>query len=330
MRAVRLTARQTLEVATVPEPEGDTVVRSETMGICGTDVKVLHGDIPVDLPRTMGHELVGRIVRSSDPSLPPGTRVLADPALACGTCGPCVRGRPNLCRRGGLMGREVEGVFADFTAVDPRRLLVVPEGISAESAGLLQVLGTCVHGLSQPDLFPGDVALVLGLGVTGQLMVRLLSAAGLNVVGVTRSEDKRRLAADSGAVAVADLDEAAAVLDEVSGGEGPALVVEAVGLERTLARSIELAGMGADLVAFGTLTGGVDGLPYFDLYFKELTIWNPRAALLKDYARAIELVASGTIRVDDIVTDSVPLDDAARAFELAEDPASLKVLITNS
>ena len=329
MRAVRLTAPQTMEVAVVPEPDGDTLVRSETMGICGTDVKVLHGDIPVDLPRTMGHELVGRIVRSSDPRLGPGTRVLADPALACGTCGPCVRGRPNLCLRGGLMGREVEGVFADFTTVDPRRLLVVPEGISAESAGLLQVLGTCVHGLSRPDLVPGDVALVLGLGVTGQLMVRLLAVAGLNVVGVTRSEHKRRLAVDSGAVAVAGLDEAAAVLDEVSGGEGPALVVEAVGLERTLSRSIELAGMGADLVAFGTLTGGGEGLPYFDLYFKELTIWNPRAALLEDYARSIELVASGTIRVDDLVTHSVPLDEAARAFELAEDPASLKVLITN-
>ena len=88
MRAVRLTAPQTMEVAVVPEPDGDTLVRSETMGICGTDVKVLHGDIPVDLPRTMGHELVGRIVRSSDPRLGPGTRVLADPALACGTCGP--------------------------------------------------------------------------------------------------------------------------------------------------------------------------------------------------------------------------------------------------
>jgi 2-desacetyl-2-hydroxyethyl bacteriochlorophyllide A dehydrogenase len=331
MRAVQLTAPGQVAIREVPEPHdsGLAVVRSETMGICGTDLKVLHGDIPVDLPRTLGHELVGRIVHSSDPRLSPGTRVLADPALACGTCGPCLRGRPNLCRKGGLMGREVEGVFADLVAVDPRRLLVVPDEVSAESAGLLQVLGTCVHGLSGPDLFGGDVALVLGLGVTGQLMVRLLAAAGLAVVGVTRSENKRQLAAANGAIAVAGLDEAAGVLAEVSGGEGPALVVEAVGLERTLARAIELAGVGAGVVAFGTLTGGGEGLPYYDLYYKELTLWNPRAALLGDYARAIELVSSGTIRVDDIVTHSFSLDEAHRAFELAEDPASLKVLIAN-
>ena len=134
MRAVHLTAPGSAVVVEVDEPEGDTVVRSETMGICGTDVKVLNGDLAVDMPRTMGHELVGRVVTSSDPRLRPGTRVLADPALSCGTCGPCVRGRPNLCRRGGLMGREVEGVFADLVAIDPSRLLVVPDEISTESS----------------------------------------------------------------------------------------------------------------------------------------------------------------------------------------------------
>src|SRR5690606_25267130 len=80
MRAVQLIAPGSAIVVEVDEPEGDTVVRSETMGICGTDVKVLHGDLAVDLPRIMGHELVGRVVTSSDQRLRPGTRVLADPA----------------------------------------------------------------------------------------------------------------------------------------------------------------------------------------------------------------------------------------------------------
>jgi 2-desacetyl-2-hydroxyethyl bacteriochlorophyllide A dehydrogenase len=297
------------------------------MGICGTDLKVIHGAIPVELPRTLGHELVGRIVSSPDPGLPPGTRVLADPALACGACGPCLRRRPNLCERGGLMGREVDGVFAELIAVDPDRLLPVPESVSEKAAGLIQVLGTCVHGLRCVDVFPGDVVLVLGLGVAGQLMTRLLTAAGATVVGVTRSQEKRDLAALGGA-RVAPPDRAAAVLDEVSGGEGARLVVEAVGTERTLAQAIELAGIGADVIVFGTLTGGSEGLPYYQLYYKELTLWNPRAALGEDYARAIDLVAGGRLDLDAIVTHTVGLEDAPWAFEYAEDPASLKVLIT--
>lgn len=330
MRAVQLTAPGQVAIRDIPDPDGSglAVVRSETMGICGTDLKVSHGAIPVELPRTLGHELVGRVVSSPDPSLPLGTRVLADPALACGACGPCIRRRPNLCERGGLMGREVDGVFAEFTAIAPGRLLPVPESVSDRAAGLIQVLGTCVHGLRTVAVFPGDVVLVLGLGVAGQLMTRLLTAAGATVVGVTRSQEKRDLAALGGA-RVAPPDRAASVLDELSGGEGARLVIEAVGTERTLAQSIELAGIGADVIVFGTLTGGSEGLPYYQLYYKELTLWNPRAALGEDYARAIDLVAGGRLDLDDIVTHTVSLEDAPRAFEYAEDPASLKVLITN-
>jgi len=332
MKAVRLTGPGRVEVTDAPEPGGSglAIVRAETMGICGTDLKVVAGTVGVEFPRTLGHELVGRVLASPDPRLPEGTRVLADPALACGACSPCRHHRPHLCRHGGLMGREVDGVFAEYSAIDPARLLAVPDTVGQEAAGLLQVLGTCIHGLRTVDLVPGDVALVMGLGVAGQLMVQLLAAAGMVVVGATRSEHKQALAARHGASAVASPGEVAAVLDEVSVGEGPVLVVEAVGTEATLVRSIELAGEGGDVVMFGTATNGGQGLPYFEMYFKELTLWNPRAALLDDYARAIELMAAGTLTVDELVSHSVPLEEAPRAFELAEDPASLKVLVTNS
>jgi len=330
MRAVQLTAPGRVEVTDVPEPRGPdlTIVRAVTMGICGTDLKVVEGTIPVDLPRTLGHELVGRVVSSPDPRLSEGTRVLADPGSACGTCGPCLHRRPHLCRRGGLMGREVDGVFAEYTAIDPARLLEVPETISDHAAGLLQVLGTCVHGLRTVDVFPGDVALVTGLGVAGQLMVQLLAARGATVVGVTRSQEKRDLAARHGAAAVASPDEAADVVAQVSGGEGPSLAVEAVGTEATLARTIELAGIAADVIVFGTLTGGSEGLPYYQLYYKELTLWNPRAALLEDYDRAIRLVTEGRLDLEDVVTHEVALEDVHTALTHAKDPTSLKVLLS--
>src|SRR5680860_606777 len=115
MRAAQLTAPGTIEMVDLPQPAADhamAVLEAEGMGICGTDVKVLNGTIPVSLPRILGHELVGRIISTPEPDrLAVGTRVLVDPGLACGACHQCLHRRPHLCRRGGLMGRETDGVF---------------------------------------------------------------------------------------------------------------------------------------------------------------------------------------------------------------------------
>jgi L-iditol 2-dehydrogenase len=158
-------------------------------------------------------------------------------------------------------------------------------------------------------------------------MVQVLAARGVTVIGITRSEWKRDLAARKGAVAVASPDRAASVLAELTDARGPDLVVEAVGKEQTLSQAIELAAVGGEVLVFGTLTGGNQGLPYYQLYFKELTIFNPRAALIGDYALGIELAAAGRLDLEPIVSHQLTLDDAGQAFELVHDPASMKVLM---
>ena len=331
MRAVRVVAPGELELAMVPEPEAtqDVVVRARQVGICGTDVKIVAGKIPVSYPRIAGHEMVGEVV--SVPAGSPfeiGDRVLVDPGVACGWCAMCHAGRPNICLNGGLLGREVDGVFSEYTAAPANRLVTVPAHIGDRDAGLLQVLGTCVHAVKTLTTFPGQVAAVIGLGVAGQLVSQLLTLQGVSVVGITRSEWKRELAERTGAVSTAAPDEAASVLADLTGGLGPALVVEAVGTEATLAQSITLAATGAEILVFGTLTGGGEGLPYYQLYHKELTLHNPRAALIGDYADGVALAADGRLHLDPLVSHVLGLDEAERAFELVRDPASLKILMT--
>ena len=330
MRAVTVTAPSSIAIADVDEPEsgGSVLVKCQTVGICGTDVKVLKGAIPVAYPRVMGHEVIGEVVEAPPGSgVAAGERVLIDPASSCGHCDLCHRGRPHLCRNAGLMGREVDGVFAEYVRVPPHRVLGVPDSVSDQAGGVLQVLGTCIHAQKAVDVFPGQVAAVIGLGVSGQLMVQLLRERGVTVVGITRSEWKRELAARHGATATAAPDQAEAVLMELTDGRGPDLVVEAVGTERTLAQAIELVGIGGEVLVFGTLTGGDAGLPYYQFYFKELTLYNPRAALPGDYAAGIELAASGRLELEPIVTHTLELGEAERAFELVHDPSSLKVLM---
>jgi 2-desacetyl-2-hydroxyethyl bacteriochlorophyllide A dehydrogenase len=330
VKAVRVAGPARLEIVDLPHPEGDghVVVRSRTVGICGTDVKILSGKMPVSYPRVMGHEMIGDVVLAPPGSgFGPGDRVLVDPASTCGRCDLCRQGKGHLCRNAGLMGREIDGVFAEYVSVPTSQLLPVPESISPVAAGLLQVLGTCIHAQKTVDVFPGQVAVVIGLGVAGQLMVQLLAERGVTVVGVTRSEWKRDLAAAHGAVVAVDPADAATTLDKLTAGRGPELVVEAAGTEQTLAQSIELAGVAAQIIVFGTLTGGGAGLPYYQLYFKELTLHNPRAALPNDYALGIELAAAGRLDLESIVTHQLALGDAGRAFDLVHDSSSLKVLM---
>jgi L-gulonate 5-dehydrogenase len=319
-----------IDIAEVPEPvdPGRAVVRIDQVGICGTDVKIVSGKIPVDYPRILGHEMVGQVV--SAPSASPyqeGTRVIVDPGVSCGWCDLCVSGRTNICRNGGLMGRDVDGVFTEYAVVPVNRMTPVPATVSNRAAGLLQVLGTCVHAVKSLNPFPGQVAAVIGLGVGGQLIAQLLTLRGMTVVGITRSEWKRRLAAEFGAAAVAEPGEAPVVLADMTAGRGPDLVVEAVGSEATLSEAVTLAATGGEVLVYGTLTGGSRGLPYYDMYHKELTLYNPRAAVLGDYADGVALAAAGSLSLEAIVTHELDLSEAHEAFELVQDSSSLKVLM---
>ncbi len=330
MKAVQVTAPSTLEIANIPVPDanGQVLIKPNTVGVCGTDVKVFTGAIPVPYPRVLGHEMIGTVIEApAGASVQPGDRVLVDPASSCGWCDLCRKGRPHLCRNAGLMGREIDGVFAEYVRAPVSAVLPVPASISATASGLLQVLGTCIHAQKSVNVFPGQVAAVIGLGVAGQIMVQLLAERGVTVVGITRSEWKRDLAAQHGATATAAPDQAVSVLAELTDGRGPDLVVEAVGYEKTLAQAIDLVGIGGEVLVFGTLTGGNEGLPYYQLYFKELTLYNPRAALPGDYAVGIDLAAAGRLVLEPIVTHELALDDAAKAFELVHDASSLKVLM---
>jgi len=330
LKAVRVVEPGRLEVVDVPTPSdaNQVVVRIHQVGICGTDTKILSGKIPVAYPRILGHEMIGEVAAAPPNSpYPVGTRVLVAPGASCGWCHLCRAGRTNLCINGGLLGRDSDGVSTEYTVAPVNRLVSVPDTLSNKAAGLLQVLGTCVHAVKRIHPFPGQVAAVIGLGVTGQIIAQLLRMQGMNVVGITRSEWKRSLASDLGATAVAEPAQASALLTEITAGKGPELVVEAVGTEATLGEAIKLVGTGGEILAYGTITSGGKGLPYYELYHKELTLYNPRAAVIDDYADGVELAAAGALSLEQIVSHQLNLDEAERAFELVHDPSSMKVLM---
>ena len=176
---------------------------------------------------------------------------------------------------------------------------------------------------------PGLRHSVIGLGVSGLLLLQLLRAAGLRVMGVTRSQWKRELAERLGAEGVVPPQEAASAIAAFTGGEGVDIVVEAVGTVDTWAQAIELAGAGAEVLLFGTIGGSPNArLPLYQLYYKELTIRNPRAARHRDYERAIALATEGMVKLAPLWTHGYRLEQAAEAFTaLRSDPRALKVTL---
>jgi threonine dehydrogenase-like Zn-dependent dehydrogenase len=312
-----------------PEPHGHALVQVAQAGVCGTDLKIVSGQMPAALPRVLGHEMTGRVVSPGPRGLvPAGALVLVNPAVFCGHCDLCQRDRPQLCRAGALLGRDLDGVFAELVAVDETSLHPIPDGLPADATALLQVLSTCVHAQSGMVTSPGDTAVVVGLGVCGLLHLQLLRDRGVqSIVAVTRSAWKQDLARAFGASVTVTPEEAPEAVAAATGGRGADLAVECAGTQQSLVQAMDLAGAGATVLVFGTTTPSADGMPTYQWYFKELTIRNTRAARPRDCDLAIQLCAEGRLDLAPLVTARFPLAETEQALAACADPAQLKVVL---
>lgn len=311
-----------------PVAGGRALVEVAQAGLCGTDLKIAAGQIPVQAPRVLGHEMTGRVVRAGPRGIvPAGTPVLVNPAVFCGYCDLCRRDLPQLCRNGALLGRDVDGCFAEFVAVDEACLHPLPADLPADDAALLQVLSTCVHAQSALPAGAGSAA-VVGLGVSGLLHLQLLRERGVTtLIGITRSAAKRDLALRLGASTVAAPAEAAEAVADATDGRGADICVECVGSQEPLAQAMRLTGAGGIVLVFGTTAPTADGLPTYEWYLRELTILNPRAARPRDCDTAIRLAASRRLELAALVTARFPLAQAGSALAACADPGQLKVVL---
>ena len=311
-----------------PSPSAsDALVRVVSSGICATDVGIFSGSVEVAPGRVLGHEGAG-VVEVAPPGsgLEPGSPVIVDPNVFCGTCEICREGLSNLCPNGGLLGRDVDGVFADELAVAASSLHALPDGVALENAPLLQVLATVVHAQERVQVSPGRTAAVVGLGCTGQLHAQLLASRSARVLGVSRSEGKRALAADLSCEWTAAPGEAPALVVDVDPRGGADLVVEAGGTLASLETAIHLVRPGGTILAYGIYTETEGRLPYYQLYKKEIRIVGSRSSLPGDMEAAVELVAGGAVRLAPIVSDRLPLDAVADALERSA-AGALKVVL---
>ena len=300
---------------------GQAVVRTAATAVCHTDLAIFTGQHPgVRYPVVVGHESTG-VVTSVGPGtsrVTVGQRVIIDPIVTCGACDSCERGRPNLCRRAGLFGREVEGSLADHVVVAERYLHVLPEELSLEVATLIETLATVRHGQERVGVSPGDAVVVLGQGATGLLHTQLARLSGASpLIAVSRSAWKLEMARRWGAshVVRAAGQEAVAEVMEITRGAGADVVIESTGVAALIAPAIEMLRPGGKLLVYGIGHDTVPDLTTFPFYFKELTLYGSRGLTAADFAPSIRLVATGAVDLEGFVTARYPLPRVASAFE---------------
>ena len=333
MRAMVLTAPREVSSQKVPVPNvnpDETLIRVTKSGICGTDLKIYQGGIPVDYPRVLGHESVGEVV--SGGTLKPGTPIIVDPAYYCGACYNCRDGQSHLCPNGGLIGRDVEGGFADYMVAPSRNLHALPNDLKPDIAPLIQPMTTCLHAQRKAKIFPGEAVLVYGLGVTGLLHVQLAKAHGAYpIIGVTRSKWKRELAEDLGAdFTFAPNENLKNSVLEITGEKGGVdLVIESVGQLSILAEAIELVRLGGRILPFGIYTQTKGELPFYNLYFKEIQVVNARVAKPEDYPASIDFVRRGVVDLKPLITHTFVLNDINKALDMLDggDSSCVKIIL---
>jgi L-iditol 2-dehydrogenase len=341
MKALLLSSYKHLELADlpIPSPASDEVlIRVAACGICGSDVHGYDGGsgrrIP---PLVMGHEAAGIVstVGTSVKDFAPGNRVTFDSTVYCGACPNCLRGDMNLCDNRQVLGVSCDdyhrsGAFAEYVAVPARILHRLPDNLPFAEAAMLEAVAVAIHAVNLALVNDATTALVIGAGTIGILTLQAVRAAGCKNVLVTDIDrDRLALAKQLGATATFLSNESlqSQVL-QLTSNQGVDVALECVGRNETVAAAIEAARKGGTVVLVGNIAPNVN-LPLQKVVTRQIRLQGSCASS-GEYPRAIELLASGAIKVKPLITAIAPLEEGASWFERLynREPNLLKVVLT--
>lgn len=314
------------DVSLPPVGPGEVLVDIRASGVCHSDLNYRDGlGVVGHLPIILGHEIAGVVDRLGEgvEGFDVGDRVVIHYVLSCGGCRYCSMGKENLCDRYAMIGKDVDGGFAEYISLPARNLIKLPEGLPFEQGAILGcAVSTPLHALRRAHLEPGEVVLIYGIGGLGIHAVQLASrvfGAGL-VVAVDIAEYKLELARRLGAdIVVNPLEEnpAVRVREETDGGMAD-VVVDLVGLRETIMRGLECVGKGGRMVLVGIGPEEVTVSPYRTIIGREMEIIGVNDHLRSELYQLVDLIASRRLDLSMSVTHTLPLEDINHAMEILE------------
>jgi L-iditol 2-dehydrogenase len=345
MRALVVSAPEEFALEAVPRPRpGDFEVlcKVRAVAICGTDPHIIQGHYPgfwpKEWPLIPGHEWCGDVVEvgSGAASLgwTPGVRVAGTSHAACGFCRRCIEGRYNICENFGVeglhaqYGHNTNGAYAEYVVHSIKSVFAVPDGISDEEAAMLDPTAIALHTVVRGAHRPGDTVVVVGPGVMGLLVAECARALGAGRVLVVGRGPRLAKAAELGHEVVDfSLADPVATVRDVTGGAGADVALECSGAPEAVAQCVEMLRKGGRAAVIGIPLEDAR-VPMQRLVLDEIDVVGVRAAA-GEMPRAIQLVASRRIRLNELITHRFPLDDFADAYATFTErrDGALKVIV---
>lgn len=302
-----------------PKP-GEALLKLLYGGICGSDLgSYRSANAYVVYPCIPGHEFSAEIVEigENDRGLKPGMIVTCNPYFNCGHCYSCERGLVNACTDNQTMGVQRQGAFSQYITMPVERIYD-GKGLSPRTLALIEPFCISYHGVTRGQVKPGDKVLVVGAGTIGVLAAVAAKAKGAEVTICDVAPEKLDYAYQTFGLAHKLLNASpeafAAGVAELTQGNGYDVTIEAVGMPETFQNCIDAACFGGRLVLIGVSKRNINDFFFTIIQKKELNIFGSRNALKSDFLELIELVRSGAVDLEKIVTNEYAWTDAPQAF----------------
>jgi L-iditol 2-dehydrogenase len=338
---------------TVPVPSigaGEVLVRIDTCGICGTDLKKIHTGSHA-APRVFGHEMAGTIAAVGDgvKGFAVGDRVMAFHHIPCGECFYCRKKTFAQCetyKKVGTtagLGEAAGGGFAQYIrvmdwivgdGVTPAGLIHVPEDIPFEQAAFIEPVNTCFKAVKLLELQPDETVLVIGQGSIGIILAALAKQSGATVLTSDMYPERHAIAAGFGLTHPLDArGDVVAACKAATEGRGADVALVAVGADALIATAMAAIRPGGRVMLFASTQHGTAGFDPAAVCMEEKTLMGSYSASVAIQREGIDLVfegyRSGKLDLTKLISHRFSLEDAAKGVDLAAHPVadSMKIVL---
>jgi 2-desacetyl-2-hydroxyethyl bacteriochlorophyllide A dehydrogenase len=339
MKAVIKTKKEPgIELLEVRVPEvrdTDILIKVCAGSLCGSDVHIYEWSAGYDwmpLPLTIGHEFSGEIVKvgAKVAAAAVGDRVTAMPMMPCSRCSFCQVGKGESCLQKLTLGLRTDGVFAEYVRLTAgAALFKLPENLSFEAAALCEPLCVALKAIDLSGIKPGETAAVLGPGPIGLLTLQLLNAAAASLImmaGTTADRRRLEIAGRLGADVIVEVDREDPVRKAMElTGSGLDYVLEASGNPKSVSQGLDMVRPGGKVILIGIHSGPAQFNPT-ELVRGKKSIIGAYGYEPETWQRALALLSSRRVKVEEMITHRIPLAEAQRGFELAAKREAAKVL----
>jgi 2-desacetyl-2-hydroxyethyl bacteriochlorophyllide A dehydrogenase len=268
--------------ASMPEIKDsqDVLIKVKMAGICGSDVHIYHGTSPVaTYPRIIGHEIAGEVVKVGNRvnDFKPGDHVVMDPVIGCGSCYPCLVGRPNVCVNLKVRGVHVDGGYQEYMVLPRTGIHKISPNLSWEKSVMVEPFTVAAQVVARGEVNPGDTVFIMGAGPAGLTILQAVKKIGARCIISDLVESRLDLARRMGADVTINVKfcDVASRLKEETDGFGPNVIIDAVCNTRSFEDAVKLVATAGRIVLLG-FAAQPSAIAQLDITARELDIKGSR------------------------------------------------------